>query len=195
MLLVQGPRFENHWNRTTHSTLDKEEMGFPHPRCQSRKASWNLAEVTTGPAISDQFRFSIVCSYVSSPVCPFLFWKHGPDVPGSPSADTASPLGMDPSRRYPLWYKNTVSLWILFGMAWLALIIKLILSLMETPGRSYSCYHHSSKEDFKPQSWRQGPEGEAEPYPPQPGCYTEGSVGATPPSEPSAQVSCCGKDG
>ncbi|XP_066217523.1 potassium channel subfamily K member 17 [Saccopteryx leptura] len=59
-------------------------------------------------------------------------------------------IGMDPSRRYPLWYKNTVSLWILFGMAWLALIIKLIFSLMETPGRSYSCYHHSSRRDFKP---------------------------------------------
>ncbi|ELW66086.1 Potassium channel subfamily K member 17 [Tupaia chinensis] len=33
-------------------------------------------------------------------------------------------IGMKPSRKYPLWYKNTVSLWILFGMAWLALIIK-----------------------------------------------------------------------
>nr|XP_004649816.2 potassium channel subfamily K member 17 [Jaculus jaculus] len=43
-------------------------------------------------------------------------------------------IGMDPSRNYPLWYKNVVSLWILFGMAWLALIIKLILSLLETPG-------------------------------------------------------------
>ncbi|EPY76690.1 potassium channel subfamily K member 17 [Camelus ferus] len=49
-------------------------------------------------------------------------------------------IGMDPSRKYPLWYKNTVSLWILFGMAWLALIIKLILSLLEAPQGSYSCY-------------------------------------------------------
>ncbi|XP_001173849.4 LOW QUALITY PROTEIN: potassium channel subfamily K member 17 [Pan paniscus] len=31
-------------------------------------------------------------------------------------------IGMNPSQRYPLWYKNVVSLWILFGMAWLALI-------------------------------------------------------------------------
>ncbi|XP_036105067.1 potassium channel subfamily K member 17 [Molossus molossus] len=103
-------------------------------------------------------------------------------------------IGMDPSRRYPLWYKNTVSLWILFGMAWLALIIKLILSLMETSGRSYSCCHHSSKEDFERQCWRLGPEGQAEPYSPQPGCCAEGSLGITPHSEPSAQASCCGKD-
>ncbi|KAJ8779961.1 hypothetical protein J1605_011997 [Eschrichtius robustus] len=45
---------------------------------------------------------------------------------------------MNPSRNYPLWYKNTVSLWILFGMAWLALIIKLILSLLEAPRGSQS---------------------------------------------------------
>ncbi|XP_036173888.1 potassium channel subfamily K member 17 [Myotis myotis] len=103
-------------------------------------------------------------------------------------------IGMDPSRQYPLWYKNTVSLWILFGMAWLALIIKLIFSLMETRGRSYSCYHHSSKGDFRPRSWRQGPEGEAERHSPGPGCYPEGSVGARQPSEPSTQVSRCGRE-
>ncbi|XP_030172930.1 potassium channel subfamily K member 17 [Lynx canadensis] len=102
-------------------------------------------------------------------------------------------IGMDPSRRYPLWYKNTVSLWILFGMAWLALIIKLILSLLETPGRSYSCYHHSSKENFKPQSWRQSPDGEAEPRLPQSGCCPEGPVRIMQHPEPSTQVSCCGK--
>ncbi|XP_016079180.1 PREDICTED: potassium channel subfamily K member 17 [Miniopterus natalensis] len=102
-------------------------------------------------------------------------------------------IGMDPSRSYPLWYKNTVSLWILFGMAWLALIIKLILSLMETPGRSHCCYRHSSKGDLKPRSWRQGPDGEAEPRSPQPG-FPEGPAGATQHSAPSAQVSCCGKD-
>ncbi|KAK1338451.1 hypothetical protein QTO34_001567 [Cnephaeus nilssonii] len=102
-------------------------------------------------------------------------------------------IGMDPSRQYPLWYKNTVSLWILFGMAWLALIIKLILSLMETRGRSYSCCHHSSRGDFKPRSWRQGPEGEAEPHSPRPGCYPEGPVGARQHSEASTQVSRYGK--
>ncbi|XP_003404252.2 potassium channel subfamily K member 17 [Loxodonta africana] len=75
-------------------------------------------------------------------------------------------IGMDPDQRYPLWYKNTVSLWILFGMAWLALIIKLILSLMETPGEVCSCYHHSSEEDLKPSSRRQGPDGGPEPHSP-----------------------------
>ncbi|KAM8777756.1 LOW QUALITY PROTEIN: potassium channel subfamily K member 17 [Rhynchonycteris naso] len=102
-------------------------------------------------------------------------------------------IGMDPSRRYPLWYKNTVSLWILFGMAWLALIIKLILSLMETPGRSYSCYHHSSKRDFKPRS-RQSPEGEAEPHcSPRLCCYLGEPVGTTQHPEPSSQASSCGE--
>ncbi|CAK7310137.1 Potassium channel subfamily K member 17 [Vulpes lagopus] len=101
-------------------------------------------------------------------------------------------IGMDPSRRYPLWYKNTVSLWILFGMAWLALIIKLILSLLETPGRSYS-YHHSSKENFKAQSWRQSPDGEAEPSSPQPGCSPEEPMGIIQHPEPSTQVSCSGE--
>ncbi|VFV17966.1 potassium channel subfamily k member 16 [Lynx pardinus] len=108
-------------------------------------------------------------------------------------------VGMDPSRRYPLWYKNTVSLWILFGMAWLALIIKLILSLLETPGRSYSCYHHSSKENFKPQSWRQSPDGEAEPRLPQSGCCPEGPVRIMQHPEPSTQQHLpheegCGRD-
>ncbi|KAM5326058.1 potassium channel subfamily K member 17 [Glossophaga mutica] len=103
-------------------------------------------------------------------------------------------IGMDPSRRYPLWYKNTVSLWILFGMAWLALIIKLILSLMETPGRSCSCYHHSCKGDFKPRGWRQSPGEEAEPHSPQPGCYPERAVATTQHPGPSTHVLCCGKD-
>ncbi|XP_001918005.3 potassium channel subfamily K member 17 [Equus przewalskii] len=103
-------------------------------------------------------------------------------------------IGMDPSRRYPLWYKNTVSLWILFGMAWLALIIKLLLSLLETPRGLYSCYHHSSKGDFEPQSWRQGPDGEAEPHCPQPGGSPEGLTETTQHPEPSAQVSRCGRD-
>ncbi|XP_020855133.1 potassium channel subfamily K member 17 [Phascolarctos cinereus] len=41
-------------------------------------------------------------------------------------------IGMNPDRRYPVWYKNVVSMWILFGMAWLALIINLVISLMES---------------------------------------------------------------
>uniref|UniRef100_A0A4X2M2Y2 Potassium channel domain-containing protein n=2 Tax=Vombatus ursinus TaxID=29139 RepID=A0A4X2M2Y2_VOMUR len=40
-------------------------------------------------------------------------------------------IGMNPDRRYPVWYKNVVSMWILFGMAWVALIINLVISVME----------------------------------------------------------------
>ncbi|XP_040585474.1 potassium channel subfamily K member 17 isoform X2 [Mesocricetus auratus] len=54
-------------------------------------------------------------------------------------------IGMDPTRNYPIWYKNIVSLWILFGMAWLALIIKMILSLLETPGDMCTCSLRCSK--------------------------------------------------
>uniref|UniRef100_A0A8C9DHA2 Potassium channel subfamily K member n=1 Tax=Prolemur simus TaxID=1328070 RepID=A0A8C9DHA2_PROSS len=103
-------------------------------------------------------------------------------------------IGMNPSRWYPLWYKNMVSLWILFGMAWLALIIKLILSLLETPGGACSCYHHSSREDFKFRSWRQGPDGELESHSPQQGCCLEEPMGIIQHLEPSTQVVHCGKD-
>nr|XP_007970905.2 potassium channel subfamily K member 17 isoform X1 [Chlorocebus sabaeus] len=103
-------------------------------------------------------------------------------------------IGMNPSQRYPLWYKNVVSLWILFGMAWLALIIKLILSQLETPGRVCSCYHHSSKEDFKSQSWRLGPDQEPESHSPQQESYPEGPMGIIRHLEPSAQAAGCGKD-
>ncbi|KAM6185106.1 potassium channel subfamily K member 17 [Rhynchocyon petersi] len=82
-------------------------------------------------------------------------------------------IGMDPSRRYPVWYKNMVSWWILFGMAWLALIIQMILSLMEIPREMCSCYHHDSEEDLKPSNWRQGPAKEPEPPVPSPGCGIE----------------------
>ncbi|XP_051060158.1 potassium channel subfamily K member 17 [Phodopus roborovskii] len=70
-------------------------------------------------------------------------------------------IGMDPSRKYPVWYKNIVSLWILFGMAWLALIIKMILSLLETPGDMCTCSLRCSKgNSSRGRSWRQGQEGE-----------------------------------
>ncbi|XP_015343169.1 potassium channel subfamily K member 17 [Marmota marmota marmota] len=95
-------------------------------------------------------------------------------------------IGMDPSRRYPLWYKNIVSLWILFGMAWLALIIKLILSLLETPGGTCSCHHHCSKADLKPGSCRQGPVGGPQAHSPQ--------LGITQRLEPSTQAAHCGED-
>ncbi|XP_017370781.1 potassium channel subfamily K member 17 [Cebus imitator] len=103
-------------------------------------------------------------------------------------------IGMNPSQRYPLWYKNMVSLWILFGMAWQALIIKLILSQLEMPGRVCSCYHHSSEEDFKSQTWRQGPEREPVSPSPQQGCYPEGPMEIKWHLEPSVQVAGRGKD-
>ncbi|NWI50924.1 KCNKH protein, partial [Calyptomena viridis] len=40
-------------------------------------------------------------------------------------------IGMNPDRTYPSWYKNVISLWILFGMAWLALVIKFCINLLE----------------------------------------------------------------
>ncbi|XP_007517889.1 potassium channel subfamily K member 17 [Erinaceus europaeus] len=100
-------------------------------------------------------------------------------------------IGMDPSRTYPLWYKNTVSLWIFFGMAWLALIIKLILSLLEAPRRPCSCYHPPSKEDHsKSWSWWLDSYEETEPCSQPP----KGSVGNTWHSELSTQVAQCGSD-
>lgn len=92
---------------------------------------------------------------------------------------------MDPSRRYPLWYKNVVSLWILFGMAWLALIIKLVLSLLEAPGATCSCKRRCSKGHLKPRSWKQGPGEGPQARSPQPGRHTKGPV---------AQVVHCGED-
>ncbi|XP_048363013.1 potassium channel subfamily K member 17 [Sphaerodactylus townsendi] len=48
-------------------------------------------------------------------------------------------IGMNPDRTYPVWYKNVVSLWILFGMAWLALIINLCISLLENYSELCQC--------------------------------------------------------
>ncbi|XP_037376783.1 potassium channel subfamily K member 17 [Talpa occidentalis] len=111
-------------------------------------------------------------------------------------------IGMNPSRSYPVLYKYTVSLWILFGMAWLASIIKPILSLLETPRRPCSCYHRSSKGDLKSKSWRQCPDGEAdgeadreaEPHPPQPGSCPEGPIRIAQHPEANTQFECSGKD-
>ncbi|XP_054135885.1 potassium channel subfamily K member 17-like [Melozone crissalis] len=46
-------------------------------------------------------------------------------------------IGMNPDRTYPSWYKNVISLWILFGMAWLALVIKFCINILESS--SYFC--------------------------------------------------------
>ncbi|XP_066479312.1 potassium channel subfamily K member 17 [Tiliqua scincoides] len=54
-------------------------------------------------------------------------------------------IGMNPDRTYPTWYKNVVSLWILFGMAWLALIINLCISLLENSRDLCQCCKRESK--------------------------------------------------
>ncbi|XP_015280993.1 PREDICTED: potassium channel subfamily K member 17 [Gekko japonicus] len=55
-------------------------------------------------------------------------------------------IGMNPDRTYPAWYKNIVSLWILFGMAWLALIINLCISLLENSSDLCQCCKRNSRE-------------------------------------------------
>ncbi|KAM4770827.1 potassium channel subfamily K member 17 [Rhinophrynus dorsalis] len=40
-------------------------------------------------------------------------------------------IGKIPGKEYPDWYRNIVALWILFGLAWLALVINLCLNLIE----------------------------------------------------------------
>ncbi|XP_056424616.1 potassium channel subfamily K member 17 [Hyla sarda] len=41
-------------------------------------------------------------------------------------------IGQVPEKNYPNWYRNVVSLWILFGLAWLSLIINLSINLLES---------------------------------------------------------------
>ncbi|XP_075451483.1 potassium channel subfamily K member 17-like [Ascaphus truei] len=53
-------------------------------------------------------------------------------------------IGRSPDKHYPGWYKNVVALWILFGMAWLALIINLSINLLEN--YSEICCKKKSKE-------------------------------------------------
>uniref|UniRef100_A0A8B9PKV6 Potassium two pore domain channel subfamily K member 17 n=1 Tax=Apteryx owenii TaxID=8824 RepID=A0A8B9PKV6_APTOW len=54
-------------------------------------------------------------------------------------------IGMNPDRAYPGWYKNVISLWILFGMAWLALVIKFCINLLESSSDFCQC-NKKSKE-------------------------------------------------
>ncbi|KAJ7340960.1 hypothetical protein JRQ81_004247 [Phrynocephalus forsythii] len=55
-------------------------------------------------------------------------------------------IGMNPERTYPSWYKNVVSLWILFGMAWLALMINLCISLVENSSGLCRCCKRNHRE-------------------------------------------------
>uniref|UniRef100_A0A8D2PG29 Potassium two pore domain channel subfamily K member 17 n=1 Tax=Zosterops lateralis melanops TaxID=1220523 RepID=A0A8D2PG29_ZOSLA len=48
-------------------------------------------------------------------------------------------IGMNPDRTYPSWYKNVISLWILFGMAWLALVIKFCINILESSSDFCQC--------------------------------------------------------
>ncbi|XP_015713303.1 potassium channel subfamily K member 17 [Coturnix japonica] len=54
-------------------------------------------------------------------------------------------IGMNPDRTYPSWYKNVVSIWILFGMAWLALIIKCCINLLESSSDFCQCDRKSTE--------------------------------------------------
>lgn len=50
-----------------------------------------------------------------------------------------SVVGMNPDRTYPSWYKNVIPLWILFGMAWLALVIRFCISILESSSDFCQC--------------------------------------------------------
>ncbi|KAH1174002.1 hypothetical protein KIL84_017841, partial [Mauremys mutica] len=54
-------------------------------------------------------------------------------------------IGMNPDLTYPSWYKNLVSVWILFGMAWLALVINLCITLLENSSDLCQCGKKTSK--------------------------------------------------
>lgn len=56
-----------------------------------------------------------------------------------------SVVGMNPDRTYPGWYKNVISLWILFGMAWLALVIKFCINLLESSSDFCQCNKKSAE--------------------------------------------------
>ncbi|KAM8947308.1 potassium channel subfamily K member 17 [Pelodytes ibericus] len=48
-------------------------------------------------------------------------------------------IGRIPGKQYPDWYRNVVSIWILLGMAWLALIINLCMNLLENYRDVFHC--------------------------------------------------------
>ncbi|XP_008493826.1 potassium channel subfamily K member 17 [Calypte anna] len=54
-------------------------------------------------------------------------------------------IGMNPDRTYPGWYKNIISLWIPFGMAWLALVIKLCINFLESSSDICQCKKKSTE--------------------------------------------------
>lgn len=54
-------------------------------------------------------------------------------------------VGMNPDHTYPGWYKNVISLWILFGMAWLALVIKFCINFLEGSSDFCQCNKKSTE--------------------------------------------------
>ncbi|XP_029448787.1 potassium channel subfamily K member 17 [Rhinatrema bivittatum] len=58
-------------------------------------------------------------------------------------------IGMNPDRHYPPWYKNVVALWILFGMAWLALLINLCIGFLENCGDGCQCCRTETRKEME----------------------------------------------
>uniref|UniRef100_H3AMR0 Potassium channel domain-containing protein n=1 Tax=Latimeria chalumnae TaxID=7897 RepID=H3AMR0_LATCH len=48
-------------------------------------------------------------------------------------------VGTNPTRSYSGWYRDMVALWILFGLAWLALLFNLCTSMLENAGSACHC--------------------------------------------------------
>lgn len=70
---------------------------------------------------------------------------------------------MDPSPEYLLWDNSIASLWVFFGMAWVALITKLISFQLAMGGglgggMGTTC-SHCSKRNLKARNQRPGQEG------------------------------------
>ncbi|XP_038617397.1 potassium channel subfamily K member 17 [Tachyglossus aculeatus] len=88
-------------------------------------------------------------------------------------------VGMNPEREYPIWYKNVVSLWILFGMAWLSLVINLCIHRLA--GSGASCLTCGGR-----RGPRRGKMGLTEP----PGSSVSHRVSQTPEAEASREEKC-----
>ncbi|KAG8430039.1 hypothetical protein GDO86_018609, partial [Hymenochirus boettgeri] len=54
--------------------------------------------------------------------------------------------GRNPDREYPAWYRNVVAIWILFGLAWLALVINLFINLLENFKEKNPCKRKKKEE-------------------------------------------------
>lgn len=75
-------------------------------------------------------------------------------------------IGRVPGKKYPNWYRNLVSLWILFGLAWLALVITLCINLLENSRDLCLCGKRNEDQKKDPELTDRGRNGRA-PSPPQ----------------------------